>query len=566
MHHDVLYWAFPERRVGIFSMRNRLLYRCVALAAVGAAPVLATAFSQLGRQSTRTIVTILLVSTLIAFLIAALTRTWRRFLLVCLPLVLVSAAFAAYTVSFGVRPSNSLAVVLLCASWEEVVGFVSLYHVVPLLLVVLTLIAVYLLLALRLPHIQIFSGKPGAFGMTRSRALLLASLPVTAYVASNPADLIDGVAFNPVTGSAMFFAADVPQAYASWKGTLLRKVAYGARRSGGEEVHILVVGESARRDSWSVYGYGRSTTPYLDKLKGEAIFLQDAVADANLTWWSVPIILTGITPEQFGTTPVRGTIVDLAKEAGYSTAWLINQDTSMTKYAGIHADHMTIPPHGNSIFDLKTLDGALLPAYSTEIARAGVPRFIGLHVLGSHWVYDRRYPPSFQRFGAARKINDMAIFAQGNQSEGMMDAYDNSVAYTDWFLQQLIEQARALHVPVTLTFFPDHGEDVGLLDGTVGHGSPAYTQHAFEIPAFVWVNDAFRQAHPEKVTAMQANASKEIRSHDVFGTVADLMGIGWPGANPARSFASDKFVPDTAMRHCAGGQLVPRQPRDAARR
>src|SRR3954471_20531109 len=66
---------------------------------------------------------------------------------------------------------------------------------------------------------------------------------------------------------------------------------------------------------------GRSTTPYMDKLKNEAIFLQDAVADANLTFWSVPIILTGITPEQFTTAPIRGNIVDLAKEAGYSTTW-----------------------------------------------------------------------------------------------------------------------------------------------------------------------------------------------------------------------------------------------------
>jgi hypothetical protein len=90
------------------------------------------------------------------------------------------------------------------------------------------------------------------------------------------------------------------------------------------------------------------------------------------------------------------------------------------------------------------------------------------------------------------------------------DAYDNSVAYTDWFLQQLIQHARALKVPATLTFFPDHGEDVGLLDGTVGHGSPTYTRHAFEIPAFVWMNEAFRQAHPEKVAAMKTNASKEI--------------------------------------------------------
>jgi hypothetical protein len=80
-------------------------------------------------------------------------------------------------------------------------------------------------------------------------------------------------------------------------------------------------------------------------------------------------------------------------------------------------------------------------------------------------------------------------------------------------------------------------------------------------PAFVWVNDAFRQAHPDKVTALQANASNENRSHDVFGTVADLNCISWPGANPGRSFASGKFVPDTDMQHCDGGQLVPRQPR-----
>jgi len=552
----------PSRSANrIVPMANRLIYSCAALVALCATPVLVTAISLIGRQSTRTIVAILLVSILSSFLIAALTRTWRRFLLVCFPLVLVGSAFAAYTASFGVRPSSSLAVVLLTTSWEEIVGFVSLYKLPVLALGVCTLSAVYLLLALRLPHITIFSNKPRFLGMTSSRALLLASLPLTAYVAARPADLMDGIAFNPVTGSIIFLAADVPQAYASWKGTMLHKSPYGARRSGPEEVHILVIGESARRDSWSVYGYGRPTTPYLDKLKDEAIFLQDAVADANLTFWSVPIILTGITPEQFTTTPVRGTLVDIAHEAGYETTWLVNQDISMTKYVGIHADHMTYPPPVTNVFDLKSLDGVLLPAYSKEVAHAGVPRFIGIHVMGSHWVYSRRYPDSFLRFGAARHDNDLAIFTSGNDSKGMMDAYDNSVAYTDWLLQQLIEHVRGLTVPVTLTFFPDHGEDVGMLDGRVGHGAHDYTQHAFEIPAFVWANEAFRRAHPDKIAALQANANKEIRSHDVFGTEADLMGITWPEANPARSFASDQFAPDTAMRHCAGGQLVARQPR-----
>src|SRR6266702_4082889 len=214
-------------------MPNRAFYSGVALAALSAAPVLATAVSQVPRQTTRTVVTILLVSVLVAFLIAALTRTWRRFFLVCFPLFLVSSASAAFTVSFGVRPGRGLALVLFSTSWEEIFGFVSLYHGPMLLLLVLTVVAVYLLLALQLPHVQIFSGKPNALGFTRSRAMLLASLPVTAYPASSPADLIDGVAINPLSGSVMFFAGDIPWAYASSKGTV-HKVAYRAQRSGGE--------------------------------------------------------------------------------------------------------------------------------------------------------------------------------------------------------------------------------------------------------------------------------------------------------------------------------------------
>jgi glucan phosphoethanolaminetransferase (alkaline phosphatase superfamily) len=141
----------------------------------------------------------------------------------------------------------------------------------------------------------------------------------------------------------------------------------------------------------------------------------------------------------------------------------------------------------------------------------------------------------------------------------LVDAYDNSVLYTDWFLQQVIEQARGLQVPATVTFTPDHGEASPSLDGgAVGHGSAQYVPAEFQIPAFIWVNAAYRKAHPEKVAALEANASKEIRSHDVFYTVADLMGITWPGAAPERSFASERFVPDATKQHLARGVLTAR--------
>jgi glucan phosphoethanolaminetransferase (alkaline phosphatase superfamily) len=301
-------------------------------------------------------------------------------------------------------------------------------------------------------------------------------------------------------------------------------------------------------------------SPYLDSLKGEAFFLQHAVADANLTTWSVPILLTGLTPTQFSNESIgaiHGNLVDLAKEAGYDTAWLLNQDITISIAVGMRPDRLIYPPDFKAnLLDRHALDGGLLPGLQRELARSGHARFIGIHMMGSHWEYYRRYPPGFQRFGSAGGLNTLSIFTGGAIQTRVTDSYDNTVLYSDWFLEQVIESARKLTVPATVTFFPDHGEDLEQFDGTSGHGAPQYTRHAFEIPALVWMNAAYRKAHPDKVTSLQANIAKEIRTHDVFGTMADLMGISWPGAQPSRSFASDQFMPDTNEKFAAGGILV----------
>jgi hypothetical protein len=58
------------------------------------------------------------------------------------------------------------------------------------------------------------------------------------------------------------------------------------------------------------------------------------------------------------------------------------------------------------------------------------------------------------------------------------------------------------------------------------------------------------------VRAIIQNADQEIRSHNIFYSMADLMGIQWPGASPVDSFASDRFVPDLQSPQIAGGTLV----------
>ena len=100
--------------------------------------------------------------------------------------------------------------------------------------------------------------------------------------------------------------------------------------------------------------------------------------------------------------------------------------------------------------------------------------------------------------------------------------------YSDWLLEQIIEAARKLNVPATVTFLPDHGESLPDLDEAAGHGGPDFYPSQYEIPAFVWVNDAYRAAHPQRVAILKAMRPVRYAVTSSLYTVADLMGITWP--------------------------------------
>ncbi len=194
------------------------------------------------------------------------------------------------------------------------------------------------------------------------------------------------------------------------------------------------------------------------------------------------------------------------------------------------------------------------------MAQSGSSRFIGIHMMGSHWEYYNRYPERFRRYGdvyTLKTLSMLSVFVAGNANDtSVLDAYDNSVGYTDWFLRQIIDAAKKSGLPVSVTFFPDHGEDLQRLDGTAGHGGPIFTEHAFSIPAFMWFNHAYRAAHPQEVASINANAARRIRSYNVFYALGELMGIKWPGYKPSLSFASPDFVADTSTGVIAGGLMT----------
>jgi glucan phosphoethanolaminetransferase (alkaline phosphatase superfamily) len=509
-------------------------------------------------RTPRTAFATLLTSLILAGVAAAIVRNWRWFFLLQAPLCFLSVLFVCYTLSYGMPPGRTLASLLIGASSEEIKGFVSLRQGRALVLLLAAWTAAYLPLAVIIRPTPIFDRKRSAV----QKAYLTVSVLLLGLTVTDSAQLIDGIALQPMVGSVLYLAADLPSARESLTGGQIKKVPYGARKTAGSEVHIVIIGEAARRDSWSAYGYPRPTTPLLQALGNDVVWLRNVTADANLTEWAVPILLTGIPPNKIENTPLQGNIFDLAKEAGYRTAWLVNQDITISMATGVHADVLEFPPDfKTNINGRHTLDESLLPALRQELSRPDQPRFIGIHMMGSHWEYYNRYPARFQQFGNKHdleKLSMISIFAASDASEvAVVDSYDNSVLYSDWFLRQVIDSAANLSVPATVTFFPDHGEDLQHLDGAAGHGAPIFTRHAFEIPAFIWFNRAYQISHPKEVAAIKQNATASIRSHDLFNTLGQLMEIEWPTCKSTRSFASEDFTPDERMSVIAGGKLVP---------
>jgi len=104
------------------------------------------------------------------------------------------------------------------------------------------------------------------------------------------------------------------------------------------------------------------------------------------------------------------------------------------------------------------------------------------------------------------------------------NAYDNSILYTDFILSKVIRMLEDHGGLATLTYTPDHGED--LLDderNLFGHG--AITEYSVEVPLLIWLSDAYRERFPAVEAALAGNRHARVSHDNVFFTLLDLARI-----------------------------------------
>jgi glucan phosphoethanolaminetransferase (alkaline phosphatase superfamily) len=337
---------------------------------------------------------------------------------------------------------------------------------------------------------------------------------------------------------------------------------FGARATGRPlDAVVLVLGESARVDRWSLYGYGRPTNPRLEQRRN-LVFFRDMVSASVATRHSVPAILSRrplVGPEGAAQRP-EPSLVAAFKEAGYRTAWLSTQsmsgffDTSIAIYAREADQARFLNPvaytHEGSY------DEALVKPLEEFLGAAG-PAMAVVHTMGSHFNYAYRYPPQFDRFKPSSKAPRDGPEGPAGRGVETNNAYDNSILYTDHVLDRLIEALARDGKRSLLVYISDHGEDVYDPSCPIG-ASIRRGRWSYRVPAFVWMSDGLAREKKKELDLLKQRAALPWQSGVVFQTVMDLAGIELPKTGGTAVSSMLARVPASGPRLVTGnnGRLV----------
>lgn len=313
--------------------------------------------------------------------------------------------------------------------------------------------------------------------------------------------------------------------------------------TSGQQVYVLVIGESSAREHWSLFGYPRATTPELAGTPGVVKFPR-FLSQWPFTIAAVPALLTRKPGSEMWTQPWKeGSIVNLMQDAGFHTWWISNQfpvgytDSPIALYAytARHVQWLNLA----SLREHGSYDDVLAGALKKALARDHGNLFIVLHMIGNHQAYDDRYPTGFRRW---LPVVSSPASAGGTYDERMHNSYDNSVLYSDHVLASLIGILRDHGSQSALMFESDHGE---LLPsgGCTEDGHGAGTIHEYKIPAFIWTSATYASAHPERMAMLRQHADARMSSADTFETLAGLAGINFRGSDPSRDLAAAAWTP-----------------------
>ena len=278
---------------------------------------------------------------------------------------------------------------------------------------------------------------------------------------------------------------------------------------------VMVIGESLNVNHMQIYGYPRETTPQLLRMEqaGQVVALKNAVSVGPRTLCSVPYMMTGLQGiDPHGVIYSVPTIFNYAKSAGYNTALITAQDFQWRNIDKLFVDQDM--DHFQQGIDFSADVSVSVGADDTVVLEKGVkpwlkrqqdsdaPFMLVLQMSGSHTPFARQVPAAMKQFLPEEHPNSI-------------NAYDNTVWYTDHVLSELLNAVRSQAPDAWIFYSSDHGEHV------TGKGGAFHGDFQDEV-----THNALLVFPP--ATALETIRAQEhapVSQADIFATMLDLMQV-----------------------------------------
>ena len=296
--------------------------------------------------------------------------------------------------------------------------------------------------------------------------------------------------------------------------------------NGKPTLMVVVLGETARAMNFAYNGYERNTNPFTEDMG--LISFQDVSSCGTYTALSVPCMFSNLSRQTYDKqrAHAQDNVFDVIHHAGVDVLWIDNDGgdkgvASRLPIKSIDGSLKDSDCNGNTCFDAAMLDDA------KQFIDNGVnDKLLVLHTIGSHGpTYWQRYPDNIAPFQPACNRSDIE---NCNDSE-IVNVYDNTLAYTDYVLAQVINELKAVsnEYNVMLTYISDHGESLGE-SGLYLHGTPyaIAPKEQTQVPWLLWLPEQYAQQKNLNIDCLRDKASNNSLSHDnVFDSLLGLYGI-----------------------------------------
>ena len=286
-----------------------------------------------------------------------------------------------------------------------------------------------------------------------------------------------------------------------------------------KEVYVLVIGETARKHNFGIYGYTKDTSPNLDSITN-LISYQDVYSNANLTSLSIPFMLSRATPKNADLKLQEPPILNAFKESGFKTYWISNQQIGTGSIFGLYAQLADKYVNVSKSIDASGFDENVLPVFDEILNDTSQKKFIIIHTIGSHYRYNYRYPDAFEKFKPTlRKGLSIENFSNFNNKEEIVNSYNNSIFYTDFILSEIIKNLNETAASSFMYYISDHGENLfDTAEKKLLHAYETPTKYELEIPLFIWYSNTYKQNYPNIIDNLLKNNTKKIMSSTRIAT------------------------------------------------